>query len=215
MDFTQRVVVDTNQVDWCPASTPGASHKAMAYEDSVSGHYTSMVRYRAGAMFTRQERSVGEEILVLAGTFSDETGDYPAGTYYRVPPSSGHMPFSQLGCVLLMKQHQFQAGDNESVCINTKTKEWISGHGDMNVMPLHDFQSEQTALIKWPAHQSFQPQRHLGGEEIFILSGELIDDRGRYSAGTWIRSPQKSMENPRTEQETVAFVKVGHLPLTG
>jgi len=29
----------------------------------------------------------------LEGVFSDETGDYPAGTYIMNPPGSSHAPF--------------------------------------------------------------------------------------------------------------------------
>jgi anti-sigma factor ChrR (cupin superfamily) len=34
----------------------------------------------------------GEEFLVLEGTFSDERGDYPRGSYVRNPPGTAHAP---------------------------------------------------------------------------------------------------------------------------
>ena len=40
----------------------------------------------------------GEDIFALDGVFSDEHGDYPAGTYLRNPPGSSHAPFSRDGC---------------------------------------------------------------------------------------------------------------------
>ena len=52
---------------------------------------------------------------------------------------------------------------------------------------------------------------HFGGEEIFVISGEFIDEHGRYPQGTWIRSPHLSEHAPFVEQETVILVKVGHL----
>jgi hypothetical protein len=56
----------------------------------------------------RERRSVvfdfaGEEILVLEGTFSDELGDYPAGTWMRSPHASPHQPFSRDGCLIYVK----------------------------------------------------------------------------------------------------------------
>ncbi|PHQ24157.1 hypothetical protein CLH62_18710, partial [Marinobacter guineae] len=59
----------------------------------------------------------------------------------------------------------------------------------------------------------FQPHRHFGGEEIFVLSGEFCDEHGRYPEGTWIRSPHLSQHHPFVDQETVIWVKTGHLPI--
>ncbi len=83
-------------------------------------------------------------------------------------------------------------------------------------MPLHQFSNnvmnESTALVFWPAGEHFQPHTHFGGEEILVISGEFIDEHGRYPAGSWIRSPHLSKPNPYAEQDTVILVKVGHLP---
>jgi anti-sigma factor ChrR (cupin superfamily) len=40
---------------------------------------------------------------VLEGTFADEHGVYPAGTYLRNPPGSRHHPYSPDGCVIFVK----------------------------------------------------------------------------------------------------------------
>ena len=66
---------------------------------------------------------------------------------------------------------------------------------------------------KWPAGERFIPHRHWGGEEIFVLTGEFIDEHARYPAGTWMRSPHLSAHCPYVEQETIIFVKTGHLGL--
>jgi anti-sigma factor ChrR (cupin superfamily) len=49
---------------------------------------TSIVRYQAGSKFPIHTHDLGEEILVLDGVFSDETGHYPAGSYMMNPPGS-------------------------------------------------------------------------------------------------------------------------------
>lgn len=51
--------------------------------DRVGGEVaraTSLVRYAAGARFESHTHRGGEEFLVLEGVFSDQHGDYPAGT---------------------------------------------------------------------------------------------------------------------------------------
>ena len=111
MDFNQRVVINTAQRDWVASPMPGVMRKPLAREDAERGHATSIVRYEPGARFSAHDHPLGEEILVLEGVFSDETGDYPAGTYFRNPQGFRHAPFSTEGCVLLVKLHQFQADD--------------------------------------------------------------------------------------------------------
>jgi anti-sigma factor ChrR (cupin superfamily) len=214
MRFEQRVMINTNDLPWQPSPVSGVWRKPMAREEAERGHATSIVRYDAGASFPRHGHPLGEEILVLEGIFSDEHGDFGAGTYFRNPPGSSHAPFSKDGCVLLVKLHQFLPNDSAQVCIDTPRACWLPGQGNLKVIPLHDFAGEHVALVKWPAGEHSQPHRHPGGEEMFVLSGQLNDENGTYPRGTWLRSPHMSEHCPYVEQETVIWVKTGHLPLT-
>jgi anti-sigma factor ChrR (cupin superfamily) len=211
MDFDQQVVINTADQDWQASPAAGVWRKPLAREDTERGHATSIVRYDPGASFTAHNHPKGEEIPVLEGIFSDQTGDYASGTYFRNPQGFRHAPFSKEGCVLLVKLHQFQADDNHHICIDTNSAPWLPGLGNLRVMPLHTFGGESVALVHWPAGEQFQPHTHASGEEIFVLRGEFIDEHGRYPAGTWIRSPHMSKHNPYVEVDTLIWVKVGHL----
>ena len=213
MDFSERVVIETASADWIPSPMPGVMRKPLAREDAERGHATSIVRYEPGASFRAHDHPLGEEIFVLEGVFSDETGDYPAGTYFRNPEGFRHAPFSREGCVLLVKLHQFQEDDTAHVVIDTRSAAFQPGQGKLQVLPLHQHGSEQVALVRWPAGERFQDHSHFGGEEIYVISGEFLDEDGRYPAGTWIRSPHLSRHFPYVEQETLIWVKVGHLPV--
>lgn len=211
MDFSKRVVVQTADEAWVPSPAAGVDRKLLEREEAERGRATSVVRYAPNSHFKTHQHPAGEEIFVLDGVFSDENGDYPAGTYIRNPPDSEHAPFSGNGCVLFVKLHQFDQADTATIRINTNEAEWLPGYGGLQVMPLHSFEGEHVALVKWPAGEVFRLHRHFGGEEIFVLSGEFIDEHGRYPAGTWLRSPHASEHHPRVEQETIIYVKTGHL----
>lgn len=211
MDFSQRVAINSNQLDWQSSPASGVMRKPLARQDQESGHATSIVRYKPGSSFERHEHPLGEEILVLDGTFSDESGDYGPGCYFRNPPGSSHAPFSKEGCVLFVKLCQFQKGDLQQVYIDTHNTKWLPGQGGLQVMPLHEHVHEHTALVKWPANEVFKPHKHFGGEEVLVISGEFCDEYGRYPAGTWIRSPHLSGHHPFVEKETIIWVKTGHL----
>lgn len=217
MDFSEQIVIDSTVQDWVASPKAGVFRKPLAREDAEQGHATSIVKYEAGAEFSEHGHPRGEEILVLEGVFSENTGDYithyPTGTYIRNPDGFHHAPFSKEGCTILVKLHQFQDADQQRVCIDTNTELWRPGRGNLKVMSLHSHGSESVALVHWPAGEVFQEHSHFGGEEIYVISGEFIDEYGRYPAGTWIRSPHMSKHHPRVEVDTLIWVKVGHLPV--
>ncbi|WP_105200910.1 cupin domain-containing protein [Pseudoalteromonas sp. T1lg10] len=212
MDFDQKLAIKTASQPWLASPAKGVWRKPLEREGKESGHTTSIVKYEAGSCFNPHPHPLGEEIFVLEGVFSDEHGDYPAGTYIRNPPNSVHAPFSKEGCVLFVKLNQFDEKDTQTVRINTRATQWQPGQGGLEVMPLHTFEHEHTALVKWPKGERFVPHKHFGGEEVLVLSGEFCDEFGHYPQGTWLRSPHMSEHTPYVNEETVILVKVGHVP---
>jgi anti-sigma factor ChrR (cupin superfamily) len=213
MDFSKRVVMETTNATPIPSPSSGVTRIPLERENVESGRTTSVVNYLPGAKFSTHQHPYGEEIFVLEGVFSDESGDYSAGTYLRNPPGSSHAPFSKQGCKLFVKLCQMDPSDSEKVVIQTKDQAWHPGQGKLKVLPLHQFNTQGTALVMWPSGERFLPHRHIGGEEIFVLSGTFKDEYGSYPSGTWIRSPHLSEHHPYVEEETVIFVKTGHLNL--
>lgn len=211
MDFDNRCVINTAQQVWQASPASGVWRKPLAREQAEQGHATSIVKYEAGTSFKPHKHPKGEEIFVLEGVFSDENGDYPAGSYLRNPPGSLHAPFSKEGCIIFVKLCQFHPEDKQQIVINTNQHSWQAGQGQLQVMPLHSFETEHTALVKWPAGEKFKPHTHFGGEEILVLSGIFCDEYDHYPAGSWIRSPHLSQHHPFVEQETIIWVKTGHL----
>lgn len=212
LDFNKRVVIETQSMAWQESPMPGVNRKRLAFEEGERGHATSIVEFAAGSSFSRHEHPLGEEILVLEGVFSDELGNYPAGTYIRNPEGFSHSPFSHEGCKIFVKLHQFNERDKTQLRIETHSATFFPGQGQLEVLPLHEFEGEHTALVKWPAGEKFVPHQHFGGEEVYVISGEFIDELGRYPKGTWIRSPHLSKHHPFVEQETLILVKTGHFP---
>ncbi len=214
MDFSLRVVIDTQNIDWQPSPVAGVQRKPLAREAAERGHATSIVQFEPGARFSEHPHPLGEEILVLDGVFSDQTGDYPAGTYFRNPEGFSHAPFSREGCVLLVKLHQFQPGDEAHVVINTVTTTWSAIEQGPDVIELHRHADEQVVLERWPAQQRYARPTQAGGEEIYVLSGVLRDEQCRYPAGTWLRLPPDSSRKTReqwADEGTVLWIKHGHL----
>jgi anti-sigma factor ChrR (cupin superfamily) len=78
-------------------------------------------------------------------------------------------------------------------------------------MPLHSFETEHTALVRWEPGTQFTQHVHPGGEEIFVLEGVFGDEEGSYPAGAWLRNPAYSRHTPFSREGCTIFVKTGHL----
>lgn len=212
-DLTQRVVSYAANAVWAPSPRLGVDRRILDRVGGEVARATSIVRYDPGARFERHLHGGGEEILVLEGVFSDEQGDYPAGTYIRNPPGSSHAPFSREGCLLFVKLWQFSNHDSEMLRIDTRTEVWRQGLvPGLSVMPLHSHDGVDTALVRWAPNTRFNLHSHPGGEEILVLEGTFRDEAGDYPALTWLRSPRWSRHAPFTGEEgALIYVKVGHL----
>lgn len=213
-DFEQRMVLPAPQLgDWVPSPAPGVHRYLLDRIGGEVARATSIVRFKAGSRFPHHTDVGGEEFLVLEGTFSDEHGDYPAGTYVRKPPGMSHAPHSRDGCTLFIKVWQFCAADTKPVLIDTLKAPWLPGPvPGVSVQPLHEFGGVSTALWRWEPDTSYAPHSHSGGEEILVLSGLLRDEHGEYPVGTWLRNPRLSRHAPRTAAEgALVYVKLGQL----
>ena len=212
-DLGQRVLLDTGGLAWSPSPMVGVERRMLDRRGGEIARATSLVRYAPGSSFERHSHGGGEEILVLEGTFSDERGDYGAGTYLRNPVGSNHAPFSERGCTILVKLHQMHPADQQRVVIDTQRSSWVPGLvRGLEVMPLHAFGSEHVALVRWAAGTVFQPHGHPGGEEILVLDGVFQDEFGSYPTGSWLRNPPGSVHRPWSEAGCTIWVKTGHLP---
>lgn len=214
-DFRQRAVVRPGDDDWLPSPSAGVERMMLDRIGGEVARATSLVRYAPNSEFPEHIHGGGEEILVLEGIFSDEHGDYPAGSYVRNPIGSAHTPkIGSDGCLILVKLHQFDPLDAERKVIDTGSEPWLPGLvPGLSVMPLHEFGTERVALVRWAPNTRFNRHRHWGGEEIFVIEGTFHDEHGHYPAGSWLRSPHLSEHTPYTEDDgALIWVKTGHLP---
>ena len=89
-DYSKRVVLNHQDLPWISSPSVGIERRMLDRQGDEVARATSIVRYEAGAKFPTHTHEFGEEILVLDGVLSDETGNYPAGTYIMNPPGSSH-----------------------------------------------------------------------------------------------------------------------------
>lgn len=211
-DLSRRVVMDPEAMTWTPSPSGSVWRKRFhRVGPPESGQVTSLVRYEPNSRFPRHGHPDGEEILVLAGVFSDEHGDWPAGTYLLNPEGFSHTPFSDPGCLLFVKLRQFPGRERQHIVVDTSSAPESRGSAaGISVRPLYQQSgfSDTTRLEGWmPGTQATVhfPQ----GAELFLLSGGLTEDRRTYGPRTWLRFPAGSQLAAASPRGCVLYVKEG------
>ncbi len=172
-DLTKPVLLDAAALDWVPSPAAGVDRRMLYREGAEVARATSIVRYALGSAFPPHVHSGGEEILVLSGTFQDEHGDYPAGSYFRNPPGTSHSPAAAEGCEIFVRLWQFRQGDGAQI---------VRQPGEGDPLPLRqgvaaarllfDDGAERVMLEGWDAGATVTvPNRR--GLEFLVLSGSL------------------------------------------
>ena len=214
-DMSQRVVVAVNAMEWQASPSGTVWRKRVHLVGGVeSGQVTSVVRYRPNATYPVHDHPDGEEIFVLQGTFSDEHGDWQAGTYLLNPEGFRHAPFSQDGCVLLVKLRQYAGVGRRHVAACIDDMDWqVTAHTGIRTKVLYADPAfpDETQLEHWAAGTAPGTWVSSGGVEIFVLSGSFEDEHGVYGEHTWLRIPAGGKQTPTSSQGCELYVKTGAL----
>lgn len=217
-DFSQPATMDTAKMGWQASPSPTVWRKRLDLVDGEFSRVTSVVRYDPESAFQAHGHPRGEEILVLDGVFSDEHGDYPAGTYLLNPPGFRHAPFSKDGCILFVKLCQFAGEGRDHVVVDTAHAEWQATAPGVELLPLFrdsDY-PEDIAMLRVAAGTAL-PADHIDaaaaprGLEIFVVSGKLEEAGQYYGAGAWLREPRGTDRRFTAMADTTLYVKRNHL----
>jgi len=110
---------------------------------------TSIVEFAAKSQFPEHSHPLGQEVLVLTGTFTEkEDQDYPAGWYMRNPHQSAHRVSHEMDCHIFVKLMQMTEDEVIPTRINTHdATHWCIQQG-RKICPLFKSNSEHTFFRK-------------------------------------------------------------------
>ncbi|MEM7409439.1 MAG: cupin domain-containing protein [Myxococcota bacterium] len=204
--------VDTTREDWVASPSAQVLRKRVhRVGPAESGQVTSVVRYLPGAAFPAHDHPEGEEILVLDGVFSDEHGDWPAGTYLLNPEGFRHAPFSKEGCDIFVKLRQFPGTDREHIAIQTRDLPWAATETpglERKALYAQSSFRDTTTLERWTPELS-SVRSYPEGAELFVIEGQWEDASDVHGPGTWLRLPTGAEHTPRVSAPCVVYVKRG------
>lgn len=188
-DLSQPVIVHAAKLDWVPSPAAGVDRRMLFRIGGEVARATSIVRYAPGSAFPRHTHGGGEEIVVLEGVFQDEHGDYPAGSYFRNPPGTSHVPASKDGCTIFVRLWQFRDGDQAQI-VRRPGEGRTAGlrPGAARAAILFSDDHEEVRLEEWAAGAKVAVGNQRG-LEFLVLSGSLTASGETLEAQSWGRLP--------------------------
>jgi anti-sigma factor ChrR (cupin superfamily) len=188
-DFTRPLLVHAASMDWVSSPTAGVDRRMLFRIGAEVARATSIVRYAPASTFPRHTHGGGEEILVLDGVFQDEHGDYPAGSYFRNPPGTSHVPASAAGCTIFVRLWQFRSGDRTQIVRQPGEGRSVEPRrGAAAARVLFEDAHEEVRLEEWSADAAVT-LANPRGLEFLVLSGSLMIGEDRLEALSWGRLP--------------------------
>ncbi len=213
-DFTKRVLMHADEIDWLPSPMPGVDRRMLDRIGGEVARATTIVRYAEGSRFSEHTHTGGEEYIVLDGVFSDEHGDFPAGSYVRNPPTSAHSPHSTGGATIFVKLWQFDPEDRTHVVIDMNKMEYIADatRPGASVMTLFHDARETVRAEEWEAGATITQDLPEGGE-FLVLDGSLTEGGDTLRKGSWLRLPEgATLDATAGPDGARLWVKLRHIP---
>lgn len=201
-DFTKRVAVHFDRNDWIASPAAGVERKMLDRIGEEVARATTIVRFAPGSAFAAHTHDGGEEYLVLDGVFQDETGDFPAGSYVRNPPTSSHTPSSNEGATILVKLHQFDPEDRteirRSITVDSNLQLFKDSREDVRVLNLSPGEKLDLDAVD--------------GLELFVIAGSVQESDEEFSVWDWLRLPPGARSTALAGAEGARiWIKSGHL----
>lgn len=178
---------------------------------------TTIVEYKPNSKFPPHTHIGGEEFIVLEGTFRDEFGDFPEGTYVRNPIGSEHAPWvEEDGCTIYVKLLQM-ADTGEGTDPLHVSLDQSAGTSHSYGTHLHLYSNKETGEevgIYWlEANEPIPHTQGLDGEELLVIKGSVKYESEIFEKWGWLRFPPVSSRSPVVAGPNGAqiFCKSNHL----
>lgn len=212
-DFSKRAVAHADALEWSPSPAAGVDRRMLDRVGGEVARATTIVRFAPEAVFEAHTHGGGEEFLVLDGVFSDEFGDFPAGSYVRNPPSSRHTPGSKGGVTILVKLHQFDPEDRTHLRTDMNKLAPVASaeRPGVAVAPLFNDGYEDVRVERWAPGATVRLKAP-GGFEAFVLEGGFDEGGEPFRRHSWLRLPSGArLEAIAGPEGARVWVKTGHL----
>ena len=150
------------------------------------------------------------DVYVMAGTVLEHGRRHAADGFFSRSHAIRLQAESAGATVFMYRDRATRRSGNETWHFDELV--WHEGDSPGMAVALLSKTHHRLALVSWQRGTRAAAHSHPHGEEIFVLRGELCDERGAYPAGSWLRLHPGSNHSPYADQDTLILLRNGHLP---
>ncbi|KAI8610066.1 anti-ECFsigma factor, ChrR [Chytriomyces sp. MP71] len=184
-DLTLSASQQYTTLEFVQSPMPGVSRGSLDRKGAEKARATTLVRYEPSRSFSSHIHSGGEEFLVLEGTFVDQKGSYPVGTYVRNPVGSAHAPWVGAdGCLILVKLC-FMHPDDPLHVIRDATS--IPDGIKERALFKSECTTESVSVVRLDSGEEIVGGAGHKGLEILVLEGSVLYQGSVFEKYGWIR----------------------------
>jgi quercetin dioxygenase-like cupin family protein len=149
------------------------------------------------------------ELLILAGTV--EIGDgHPLDTGdFAIRGGNADLRAGAAGAQVLA--YRGMAGEAfDEITVPRDDRPWREGRTPGMLAAILPSAGHALSLVMWQPGARARHHAHPGGEDIFVVRGELCEN-DRHPAGSWMRLHPGAWHSPHVETPTLILVRSSHL----
>lgn len=181
--------------------------RVVDFTRSADAQWSGVVELRAGQPFAIHA-GLRTDIFVSEGALVDNSGaSIQVGGFLSLYDECA-LNGAVEGAVLLVYREPAVA-PGLPVSVLSHERLWLKGSG-MDVAHLVAAH-HHVALIQWAPQTYVQPHSNSGGEELFVLSGELRVNGHDLPAGSWLRLGAGERHDSGAARATLILLRSGHL----
>lgn len=204
-DLLTLVTIRADDEPWAATAAPGVEEKLLErIGEGPEARETALWRLSPGAVPEGGETQCRVDIYVREGAIAVAGKPCAAGHFLRFPKGSRIEIASPEGATIMVKKRGAEA-DGEAFALDTKDRKNWALWGGRGSEKAQIYDAGALAEASWVGFMlpdlTIPEHDHAGGEEIFILEGELRDERGLYGPGTWVRFPIGVRHTPTSLSE--------------
>jgi len=200
-------VIETKSIDLTrPVNQAG---EVIGFMNAGDIHWAGIVDLPAHEYLTLDVSSLND-LYILQGELVENAGPvYTVGAFLRRSKKTELIAGPE--GARLLKYRDRGAAPSDHATVTPSQLIWREGGAvGMKVASLVNA-NHRLMLVSWARGTQIRLHDHPRGEEIFVLTGELQDQHGRYPAGTWQRLYPETSHSPYSETHTLILLRNGHL----
>jgi ChrR Cupin-like domain len=176
--------------------------------------FTGLIHLPAGTLLPPDPARHGTEILVFEGQVEFDGVLLGQHGYARRPGQPAPVVTATTDTILFVKRGHIPPEDDFETVLEPRAELWKGRQaGELKTLALHHHGGIAVSLMRYQPGTAAVVRRRIGGEEILVLDGTLLDERSAYPRGTWIRNPPGSLHEPYSVEGCLIYLQTGHLPI--